>query len=253
MHLKKQDNVAFISQLPNRSVDLVYADIIFDNPNLSWVEEAISKMKKTGVIYIHTDKRSVREVRAYMDIFFEFQSWIIWAYNWGGRPRNKWANKHDDILFYSVSDKWPWYTEQVQIPKKTLINSQKTHQIPTDVWSDIGSLHTMSKEKDEGERRIWQKPVALTDRIMAAHLRRGKNQMVLDPCLGTGSALVSAAKYTQNLMGCDVDGEAVRVARKRVKQAIKAHWTKENKDGQEDHQARKTDQKERFKREKVQA
>ena len=234
-YVVKQNNLTFVRSLPPRTVDLVYADIIFDNPDLGWVLPLKPAMKSTGVLYIHTDRRAVERVLQEMREIggFTLQTWIIWAYNWGGRPRNRWGNKHDDILFFSRSSEWPWYTKQVEIPKVTLINSTKTHQIPTDVWrmeqvdgvwDDIGSLHTTSKEKDDGERRQWQKPLALTDRICAAHPKRGRNQLVVDPVLGTGGLLVSAARYTQNLWGCDIDPEAVRITRRRVKKALKQHW-----------------------------
>jgi len=201
--------------LKDNSVDLVYADILFDNPDLTWLDLIKPKMKLDGVVYIHTDQRSVLYVLNTAEQFgYQHQSWIIWGYNWGGRPRNKWPAKHEDILFFSVGNTWQWNPKAIGIPKATMIRSTKDWQVPTDVWTDIGIVHTMSREKDEGEHRVWQKPVKLLERILKAHWR--KNILVVDPFCGTGTTLVVAKQLGCQYAGCDIDSEAVRITRKRL-------------------------------------
>ena len=201
------------------SFDLCYADMMFAErtpEQLLWIKELRSIANPQATVYVHTDQRSVCEVRAaLLEHGWYLQAWLIWGYNWGGRPRNMWAHKHDDILVATAHPKkWTFNPKAVAIPKKTLINSSKDWQIPTDVWQDIGIVHTMSKEKWEGEHRVWQKPRALLERIIKASSNAG--DLVLDPYAGTGTTLVVAKKLARRFVGCDIDPEAVRISNNRL-------------------------------------
>ena len=189
---------------------------------LLWIKELRSIAAPTATVYVHTDQRSVVEARqALIDHGWYLQAWIVWGYNWGGRPRNMWGAKHDDILVATADPKvWTFNAQDVGIPKKTLINSTKDWQIPTDVWTDIGIVHTMSKEKDEGEHRNWQKPKALLERIIKASSDPG--DLVIDPFAGTGTTLVVAKETGRRYVGCDTDPNAVRIAQNRLKAAARS-------------------------------
>jgi site-specific DNA-methyltransferase (adenine-specific) len=202
-------------------VDLIYADMLYADLCFDWIDLCVPILKDTGVLYIQTDQRSVCEVKEYTSERLKFQSWIIWGYNWGGRPRRKWGNKHDDIFFFSKSKNWQWFTDAVSIPKRVMLRSSKTHQIPTDVWTDIGIVHTMSKEKDAGRHRLHQKPLALLRRILSAHCKAG--DMVVDPFLGTGTTAVVAQELGCDFAGCDLDPEAVDIARERLRDGKDVH------------------------------
>lgn len=199
--------------------DLCYADMMFDEkskPELDWIKQVRKCAGEYSTIYIHTDQRSVCEVReAMLDAGWHLKSWIIWSYNWGGRSPRLWGAKHDDILMATKhKTKWTFNAKEVSIPKTTLINSKKDWQIPTDVWNDIGIVHTMSKEKDEGQHRVWQKPEQLMERIIKASSDAG--DLVLDPFIGTGTTLKVAKKLGRSYIGCDIDEHAVEIAKSRL-------------------------------------
>lgn len=215
------NNIDLFREMEQKNVlyNLLYADMMFDQksmPELKWIEEARRAASPTATIYIHTDQRSVCEVRnALIEFGWHLQAWVIFGYDWGGRARNMWGAKHDDILVATMDPKlWTFNVDAVSIPKATLINSQKTHKIPTDVWSDIGTLHTMSKEKDAGQHRKWQKPEKLLERIIKASSNVG--DLVMDCFVGTGTTPVTAKRLKRNFIACDIEKVCCKITEDRL-------------------------------------
>lgn len=77
------------------------------------------------------------------------------------------------------------------------------------VWRDFFAAN-------RGDRTGYptEKPTELTDRIVRASSDPG--DLVLDPCCGSGTTLVSAERLGRRWMGIDRNPEAIRVARGRV-------------------------------------
>jgi len=70
--------------------------------------EAYRVLKPTGSFFLHIDYREVHYCKVLLDLIFgrkSFMNEIIWAYDYGGRPRNKWPAKHDNILWYAKDPK----------------------------------------------------------------------------------------------------------------------------------------------------
>ena len=60
-------------------------------------------LSATGSLFVHLDAREVHYVKVLLDGLFgraSFMNEIIWAYDYGGRSKTKWAQKHDTILWY---------------------------------------------------------------------------------------------------------------------------------------------------------
>ncbi|EQD28928.1 DNA methylase N-4/N-6 domain protein, partial [mine drainage metagenome] len=56
-----------------------------------------------GTLYLHLDAREVHYAKVRLDAIFggpAFLNEVIWAYDFGGRGRRRWAPKHDSILVY---------------------------------------------------------------------------------------------------------------------------------------------------------
>jgi len=209
-------------------VNLIYADMMFDNLDFEWTDWCRKVLDDTGSLFVHTDWRSVAELKVYLDALFGkecFVNWIIWPYDWGGRSKRRFARKHDDILWYSKTDEYKFYPDRVSIPKKTANTgfnpSGRTDKIPTDVWSDIGNFHTMSKERiklPDGTGFVWQKPLAILDRIILS--TTDVNDIVLDPFMGSGTTGVSAINHNRNFIGIDNDRYAFATAKKRLREVL---------------------------------
>lgn len=83
--------------------------------------EARRVLAADGSLYFHVDYREVHYCKILLDTIFgraSFQNEIIWAYDYGGRPKNRWPAKHDNIL---------WYTKD---PKHYVFDVEAVERIP---------------------------------------------------------------------------------------------------------------------------
>lgn len=223
------DNEDLLKYVGKNSADLIYADMIFDNLNFRWIVKAWQALRPTGSLFIHTDQRSAADVKFYADEVFAksggwMNNWIIWPYDWGGRPRNAFGRKHDDILWYVATEDFKFYPTRVAIPKKTagsatLNPSGRLLKIPTDVWSDVGNFLTTDPERihdADGVCIPWQKPERLLDRIILATTDPG--DLVVDPFLGTGTTAAVCKRLGRSVIGLDTDPVMVDIACNRIRQ-----------------------------------
>ena len=57
----------------------------------------------SGTLYLHLDYRETHYAKVLLDEVFGrecFLNEIVWAYDYGGRPKRRWPAKHDTILVY---------------------------------------------------------------------------------------------------------------------------------------------------------
>ena len=90
------------SQAPGTAA---YADSFDDYPAFlaPRLAEAHRLLHPTGTLYVHLDYREAHYVKIQLDAIFgrdAFLNELIWAYDYGGKPKNRWPAKHDTILVY---------------------------------------------------------------------------------------------------------------------------------------------------------
>lgn len=171
-----------------------------------------------GSLYLHLDWRTVHHVRLLLDEVFgaqRFLNEIVWAYDYGGRARDRWPRKHDTILWYAKGEAWTFERDQVdRIPYLApgLVGPEKAARgkLPTDVWW-MTIVPPGSKERTGYPT---QKPVRLLERIVAASSRPG--DLVLDPYAGSGTTGVAAARLGRRWLLIDRNPAAVAIARERL-------------------------------------
>ncbi|MEE9277907.1 MAG: site-specific DNA-methyltransferase [Dehalococcoidia bacterium] len=200
---------------------LAYADgfddyLSFLEPRLVEIKRALSP---SGTLYLHLDYREVHYVKVLCDQIFGrecFLNEIIWAYDYGGRPKNRWPAKHDTILVY-VKDRrrYRFNVEEIdRIPYMApgLVGAEKASKgkLPTDTW-----WHTIVATNGK-ERTGYptQKPEALAERIIRASSDPG--ELVLDPFAGSGTVGAMAARLGRRFLLIDDNAEAIAVMRERL-------------------------------------
>ena len=180
--------------------------------------EAHRVLKETGSIYLHLDFHAVHHARLIMDEIFgadRFLNEIIWAYDYGGRPRDRWPRKHDNSLWYARGARWAFQREAIdRIPYMApgLVGPDKAARgkVPTDVW-------WMTIVPTNGRERTGyptQKPERLLQRIITASSRPG--DLVLDFFAGSGTTGVAARRLQRHYLLVDINPEAVAIARDRL-------------------------------------
>jgi site-specific DNA-methyltransferase (adenine-specific) len=193
-----------------------YADAFDDY--LAFLEPRLVEAKRVltlqGSFYVHLDAREVHYVKVLLDEIFGrecFINEIIWAYDYGGRPRRRWPAKHETILFY-VKDPARYHfdaeaveREPYMAPGLVTAEKQARGKLPTDVW-----WHTIvSPTGREKTGYPSQKPLGVLRRIVAASSQPG--DLVLDFFAGSGTTGAAALALGRGFHLIDDNPEAVAV------------------------------------------
>lgn len=171
-----------------------------------------------GSLYLHLDFHTVHYARMMLDEIFgpeHFLNEIIWAYDYGGRARDKWARKHDNILWYSKSETWVFNRECIdRIPYMApgLVGAEKAARgkLPTDTWW-MTIVPTNSKERTGYPT---QKPLKLLERVIRASSNTG--DLVADFFCGSGTTGVAAKRLGRRFLLVDENPEAIRITEARL-------------------------------------
>lgn len=188
----------------------------FMRPRLA---EAHRLLAADGSFFLHIDYREAHYMKVMLDEIFGragFLNEIVWAYDYGGKPRNRWPAKHDTIFWYAKDptrytfnfdaiDRIPYMAPDLVGPEKAARG-----KIPTDVWW-MTIVPTNSKEKTGYPT---QKPLKLLNRIIAVHSRPGDT--VLDFFAGSGTTGVAAAQAGRRFILIDSSADAVKLMAKRL-------------------------------------
>ena len=181
--------------------------------------EAHRILTPDGSLFLHIDYREVHYVKVLLDSIFgraSFINEIIWAYDYGGKPKTRWPAKHDNILWYAKDpenyifnykaiDRIPYMAPDLVGPEKAALG-----KIPTDVWW-MTIVPTNSREKTGYPT---QKPIKLLNRIVQVHSNPGDT--VLDFFAGSGTTGVAAAKANRNFILIDSSPDAIRIMTERL-------------------------------------
>ena len=199
--------------------DAFEAYLEFLAPRLS---EMWRVLRPDGSLYLHLDAREVHYVKVLLDQIFGrdcFLNEIIWAYDFGGRPKRRWPAKHDNILVY-VKDRERYVFNHDEIDRipylaPGLVGPEKAERgkLPTDVW-----WHTIvGTNARERTGYPTQKPVALAQRIIRASSDAG--ELVLDPFAGSGTVGEAATQLGRRYLLIDENPSAIEVMRARLSDA----------------------------------
>ena len=244
------NNLAILTEFPDNSIDLVYADppfntgkdwgafddkweeglagyINFMRPRLEQIERVL---KDTGSLYLHCDPTASHYLKVLLDELFgieNFQNEIVWYYyNTGTTAKNSFGRKHD-ILFYYVKTKNAFFNDkETRTPYSDYENTVKKWEsynksTPNfkpnplgprmhDVWL-IPRINSMASEL---LKYPTQKPIALLERIIKAS--SNINDIVLDPFCGSGTTLDAAHKLGRHWIGIDEGQQAINTTTMRL-------------------------------------
>ena len=182
------------------------------------LEQAWRLLNDTGTLYLHLDYREAHYAKVLLDALFGrecFLNEIIWAYDYGGKSKNKWPSKHDTILVY-VKDPKKYFFNSDAVDREPymapgLVTPEKVAKgkLPTDVW-----WHTIvSPTGKEKTGYPTQKPLGILRRIIAAS--SGPGDLVIDFFAGSGSTGAAALELARRVVLMDQNPEAIAVMQAR--------------------------------------
>jgi site-specific DNA-methyltransferase (adenine-specific) len=206
-----------VERLESPSYEDAFAD--YETFLMSRIEAALPALTADGSLFVHLDYREVHYVKVALDRLLgreSFRNEIIWAYDFGGRPKRKWPSKHDTILWYSIDPKQYvfQFEEMDRIPYMApgLVGKEKAARgkTPTDVWWHT-IVPTNGKEKTGYPT---QKPLGVLERIIKVHTEPG--DVVLDFFAGSGTAGEAAARNGRGFVLIDEHPDAIDTMRRRL-------------------------------------
>jgi len=239
------DCLEIMVTLPDNSVDMVFLDPPFNlkkiyankyDDNLSvaeyldWqysvVRESFRILKNTGNFVYHNIPKWAYKVAFYADNFGEFQNWIAWD-NGGSLPTpSRLYPKHYAFLWFSKTNNKTFNKQYIPIQTcrkcgvsvkdyggkyKNLkeIDGNKV-TVLSDVWTDLHRIkHRKNKNRDENEL-----PESIMMRLV--EMLTNKNEIILDPFMGSGTTGVACKKLNRRFIGIDYVNEYVKIAKQRI-------------------------------------
>jgi len=200
------------------SYDDAFADYLgFLEPRLVAVRELLAEH---GTLYFHIDYREAHYCKLLLDEIFgrdAFLNELIWAYDYGAKPRRRWPAKHDTILVYVRSpgrhhfdadavEREPYMAPGLVGPEKAARGKR-----PTDVW-----FHTIVPTNGREKTGYpTQKPEGVLRRMVAASSRRGG--WCLDPFAGSGTLGAVCRELGRRFVLIDSSPTAHEVMRERLR------------------------------------
>ena len=236
----------------------MYGDMWDKERYLNWMYENLvaikAVMSDTASIYVHLDWHIGHYVKILMDEIFgedKFRNEVIWHYSTLGRPKDRFALKHDTIFCYGISENTFFNEIGARIPyteeylkshfrdideegnicrKRYDAGKWRTYypeegMIPNDVW-DIAYENSMSKDRVD---YATQKPEALLERIIKASSNEG--MIVADFFGGSGVTATVANRLGRKFIHCDTGINSIETTRDRLRKAGAEFEVMEVKDG----------------------
>ena len=242
------DNLAFLEELPDESVKLVVTSPPYNlgkdyerrAPVASYLEaqrnvisECVRVLHPHGSIcwqvgnYVENGEIIPLDVILY-PLFrkheLQLRNRIVWHFGHGLHCKRRLSGRYETINWWTKGDAYTWHLDPIRVPPKYpgkkhfkgpnagKLSCNPKGKNPSDVW-EIPNVKSNHAEKTI---HPCQFPVELIERLVLAMTDAG--DVVLDPYMGVGSAVIAALKHKREGYGCDIVPEYVEIARQRIQQ-----------------------------------
>jgi adenine-specific DNA-methyltransferase len=150
---------------------------------------------------------------------------IIWHFEHGLHGSKRLSGRYETILWFTKGTEYVFNLDPIRVPSKypgkKYFKGPKRGQLsgnplgknPGDVWL----IPNVKFNHVEKTTHPCQFPVELVERLVLA--LTNERDIVLDPYMGVGSAIVAALMHNRAGYGCDIVEEYVQIAQQRVEAA----------------------------------
>lgn len=170
----------------------------------------------------------------FKELGLKLRNRIIWHFGHGLHASKRFSGRYETIIWLSKTDSYKFNLDNVRIPSKYpgkrhfkgklkgLPSCNPLGKNPSDVWvvlkedwdNEVWNIPNVKSNHPEKTVHPCQFPIELVERCILA--LTDKNDWVLDPYCGVGSALVAAIKNNRKAAGCDKEGIYIDLAKKRI-------------------------------------
>tara|TARA_Y100000590_G_scaffold120933_1_gene138464 strand:+ start:229 stop:1305 length:1077 start_codon:yes stop_codon:yes gene_type:complete len=238
------DSLEVLKKIKDKSVDLVFADppynlqlrdtlyrpdqtaveavteewdkfenyLSYDKFSLNWLKECKRILKDGGSLWVIGSYHNILRIgNCIQNLGFWILNDIIW-HKTNPMPNfrgTRFTNAHETLLWCTTSRKAK-YTFNYQNLKE--LNEGK--QMRSDWYIPICSGKERLRKNNNQRSHPTQKPEALLHRIILASTN--KNDLVVDPFLGSGTTAVVAKKLQRNFIGIEQNTNYIYLSKKRL-------------------------------------
>ena len=245
-----------LAQLPEESVDLIFADPPFnwnvpyadwkDNMKrgdyleftYDWLDACIRVLAPRGSLWVNIPDDSAAEVVLYLKgRKLQMINWCIWHFRFGQcRDTNFIVSKVHVLYFVRDRKRRIWNPEEILEPSDRATTyadarTRKTRRpgmrLPLDVWYGRfwGRVQGNSKERRENHQN--QIPETYMERVILACTDEG--DLVLDPFLGSGTTCVVARSLNRQSIGIEYSSSTAESSVERIKKGAIRIQTREQR------------------------
>ena len=197
----------------------------------SWFEGLLTAMlpllKPEASVYVCSDWKTSTLIFPVLDKYFHVRNRITWEREKGRGARTNWKNNTEDIWFCTYGNNYTFHIDSVKVKRKVIApyrydngkpkdweetnngNYRLTH--PSNFWSDITIPFWSMPENTEHPTQKSEKLIAKL--ILASS---NKDDIILDPFLGSGTTAVVAKKLERRFIGVEMNREYCCRALKRL-------------------------------------
>ncbi len=181
-------------------------------------------LKKDGSIFINIKNRyndgtilSPFWIQDYFKDMF-LKNIIIWNFDWGGSTNKRFAPRYEYVFWFTKDkEKYKFNLDSIKIPALNYRPDRYKSQLknPSDVWK----ISMVSGNFEERTEHPAQYPERLIERIIGCSTF--KNDIVLDPFMGSGTTAAVAKKMSRNYIGYEIVPEYIKISEDRLKKCKK--------------------------------
>jgi len=245
------DAICWLRTLENDSVDLMFADPPYnikkaewDNFesqqeyvrwSLEWIKEASRVLKPEGTLYVCGFSEILADIKFLASRYFKSCRWLIWHYTNKANLGKDWGRSHESIVHFRKGKQFTFNIDHIRVPYGNHTLKYPVHpQAGTSqygnggankdhLWEpnpmgakprDVIEIPTTSNGMSEKTPHPTQKPEELLRKFILAS--SNKDDLVIDPFLGSGTTVVVAEQLKRKWKGCDTSLEYCKWAADRI-------------------------------------
>jgi len=183
--------------------------------SVNWMSEAFRILKESGSMYVFSGWNNLKDVLSALDdVGFTTVNHIIWKYQFGVVTKKKYVTSHYHCLYVCKNDKKKKFYPFSRFKKDSKTDNGRSlhYKDKEDVW-EIKREYWTGKEKTPTKL-----PADLIKKILLYSSR--KNDLVLDPFLGSGQVAVVSKMLGREYYGFEIVKEYYNFAKKRLEKNV---------------------------------
>ena len=187
-----------------------YYDFTFE-----WMSQVHRILKESGSMYLFSGWNNLKDIlMAIDDVGFHVVNHIIWKYQFGVVTKNKYVTSHYHCLYVCKNDK-----KRKFFPFKRFSKNAKSEDGHSLHYQDKEDVWAIKREYWTGDKKTPTKlPAEIIEKMLFYSSK--KNDVVLDPFLGSGQVAVVSKMHGRQFCGFEIVKDYYKFAKKRLDKNI---------------------------------